>query len=68
MLLITAGVCGGIGHFTLSKALTLGPASVIAPYSYLTLIWATIYGFILFAELPDTWTIAGAAIIAVSGL
>jgi len=68
MLLITAGVCGGIGHFALIKALTLSPASVIAPYSYLNLIWATIYGFVLFAELPDTWTIGGAAIITGSGL
>ena len=68
MLLITAGVCGGIGHFALIKALTLSPASIIAPYSYLNLIWATIYGFLLFAELPDIWTIGGAAIITGSGL
>ena len=68
MLLITAGVCGGIGHFALIKALTLSPASIIAPYSYLNLIWATIYGFVLFAELPDMWTICGAAIISGSGL
>ena len=68
MLLITAGVCGGIGHFALIKALTLSPASIIAPYSYLNLIWATIYGFVLFAELPDMWTICGAAIITGSGL
>ena len=68
VLLIITGICGGIGHFALIKALTLSPASVIAPYGYLNLIWATIYGFILFAELPDTWTIAGAAIITGSGL
>ena len=68
MLLICAGVCGGIGHFALIKALTMSPASIIAPYSYLNLIWATIYGFVLFAELPDMWTICGAAIITGSGL
>ena len=68
MLLICAGVCGGIGHFALIKALTMSPASIIAPYSYLNLIWATIYGFVLFAELPDMWTICGAAIISGSGL
>ena len=67
-LLIITGICGGIGHFALIKALTLSPASVISPYGYLNLIWATMYGFILFAELPDTWTIAGAAIITGSGL
>ena len=66
--LVITGICGGIGHFALIKALTHSPASVISPYGYLNLIWATIYGFILFSELPDTWTIAGAAIISGSGL
>ena len=32
------------------------------------MIWATLYGFILFAELPDMWTVAGAVIIVGSGL
>ena len=68
MMLISADVCGGIGHFALIKALTMSLASIIAPFSYLNLIWATIYGFVLFAELPDIWTIGGAAIIAGSGL
>jgi len=68
VLLIAIGVCGGIGHFALIKALALSPASVISPYGYLNLIWATLYGFILFAELPDTWTIVGAGIITGSGL
>ena len=66
--MIGAGLCGGIGHFALIKALTLSPASVIAPYSYLNLIWATVYGFLIFAELPDIWTVIGAAIITGSGL
>lgn len=68
MLMVAAGLCGGIGHFALIKALTLSPASVIAPYGYLNLIWATLYGFVLFAELPDAWTITGAGIITASGL
>ena len=67
-MLVAAGLCGGIGHFALIKALTLSPASVVAPYGYLNLIWATIYGYLIFAELPDSWTIVGAAIITGSGL
>lgn len=68
LYMVGAGLCGGIGHFALIKALTLSPVSVIAPYSYMNLIWATAFGFIIFAELPDTWTVAGAAIITASGL
>ena len=68
MLMFGAGFCGGFGHFALIKAFTLSPASVISPYGYLNMIWAILFGFVLFAELPDSWTIAGAAIITGSGL
>ncbi len=67
-LMVAAGICGGVGHFALIKALTLSPASVIAPYSYMNLIWATAFGYIIFAEIPDISTIGGAAIITASGL
>lgn len=63
-----AGLCGGVGHGLLIRALTLSPASVISPYTYMNLIWATIFGYVLFSELPDRWTVIGAAIIVGSGL
>jgi len=62
------GLMGGIGHFAMIKSLTSAPAAVVVPFTYTNLIWATLYGFVLFAELPDIWTVAGAAVIACSGL
>ena len=62
------GVAGCIGHLCLIRAFNRAPASVIAPFSYTTLLWATLYGFILFGELPDRWTLAGATLIIGSGL
>jgi drug/metabolite transporter (DMT)-like permease len=59
---------GAGGHFLLIKALQLAPASVLQPYSYTLLIWATVVGFIFFGNLPDRMTVLGAAIIAASGL
>ena len=50
------------------KAFTAANAAVVAPFGYLSLLWATVIGFFLFAEIPDTWTFVGAAIIAGSGL
>ena len=38
LLMIGAGLCGGIGHFALIKAFTLSPISVISPYGYLNLV------------------------------
>ena len=43
-------------------------ASVLAPFSYIQLFWASLFGFLLFAALPDVWTLVGAVIIAASGL
>lgn len=49
-------------------AYRLAPASVLAPFSYLQLLYSALFGFILFAALPDRWTVIGAAVIIASGL
>jgi len=43
-------------------------ASVLAPFSYTQLVWVSILGFFIFGELPDKWTVIGAAFIVGSGL
>lgn len=68
--LLMAGVAllTWIGHFAIVKAFSLAPASVVTPYTYTVLVWAALYGFVLFGEVPDASTVAGAAVIAASGL
>ena len=41
---------------------------MVAPFSYANLIWAICLGFLVFGDLPDRWTLLGAAIIAAGGL
>ena len=67
-LLFGAGFFGTIGHFALIKALTVAEASAVAPFTYSNLLWAALYGLLIFGEWPDQWTIAGAAVIVGSGL
>ncbi|MDH3691444.1 MAG: DMT family transporter [Gammaproteobacteria bacterium] len=67
-LMILLGLLGGAGHLALIKALTYASAVTVAPFSYSSLVWTTGLGFVVFAELPDLWTLAGAAIIIGSGL
>ncbi|MBM3485838.1 MAG: DMT family transporter [Alphaproteobacteria bacterium] len=67
-LMIGAGFFGGFGHFLLIKAYEHGPASLLAPFAYSQLIWMTLLGFVIFGDLPDHWTIVGAAIVIGSGL
>ena len=67
-LFLAMGICGGLGHLCLIKAFRAAPAAVVAPVSYVSLIWAIGYGFVIFGDLPDLWTLVGAGIIAASGL
>ncbi|MFN4087923.1 MAG: DMT family transporter [Alphaproteobacteria bacterium] len=62
------GLLGAAGHTLLIKAFSLAPASLLAPFGYTSLIWATILGYLLFAEVPDLWTLVGAAVIIGSGI
>ncbi|HSE78585.1 MAG TPA: DMT family transporter [Alphaproteobacteria bacterium] len=68
VLLFGLGIFGGLGHYCVARALDFAPASIVSPFHYLQLIGATAMGFMMFAEVPDLWTIAGAAVIIASGL
>jgi drug/metabolite transporter (DMT)-like permease len=59
---------GAGGHFLLIKALQLAPASILQPFSYTILIWATLVGFLVFGNLPDLLTVVGALIVTSSGI
>jgi drug/metabolite transporter (DMT)-like permease len=59
---------GAGGHFLLIKALQLAPASVLQPFSYTILVWATLVGFLVFGNLPDLLTVVGACVVASSGI
>ncbi len=67
-LMAGTGLLGAFGHFLMIKAHERAPASVLTPYIYTQLIWAAIFGYLVFADFPDAWTIAGAAIITSAGL
>jgi drug/metabolite transporter (DMT)-like permease len=62
------GFLGALSHYLMIRAYAIAPASLLAPFDYTTLIWATILGFFMFGDLPDTWTVLGAIIIMSSGL
>lgn len=67
-LMVLLGVLGGVGHFALIKAFQAAPASVISPFGYTNLIWATVFGFIIWGHLPDMMTVAGATVIVAGGV
>ena len=67
-LLAALGVIATISHICISFALSMAPASVLAPLQYLEIVGATFFGFYIFGDLPDALTFVGIALIVGSGL
>jgi len=65
---ILIGVASTAGQWIVVLAFRYADASVLAPFSYTQLVWVASLGFLIFGEVPDGWTVAGAAIIVSSGL
>lgn len=65
--LVVAGLIGGVGQLFLTEALRNAPIGVIAPFDYTQLVWATIFGLVIWGELPHPLTLVGAVIVAGSG-
>ncbi|HZQ61413.1 MAG TPA: DMT family transporter [Casimicrobiaceae bacterium] len=62
------GLCSGLGHWLITGAYLRAPAALLTPFTYLQLVWATLYGYALFAQLPDRWSALGMVVIVASGL
>jgi drug/metabolite transporter (DMT)-like permease len=65
---ILIGVASTAGQWIVVLAFRYADASVLAPFQYTQLLWVSILGFMIFGEVPDTWTVTGAAFIVASGL
>jgi drug/metabolite transporter (DMT)-like permease len=66
--LVAIGLMAGLGHLLLIEAFARAPASILAPFTYSQLVWATLLGFLVFGDVPDAPTLIGATIIVGSGL
>jgi drug/metabolite transporter (DMT)-like permease len=62
-VLVLMGGLGSIGHLCFVKAYALADLSFAETIVFTRLVWAALFGYLLFAEVPDEWTWAGAAII-----
>lgn len=68
ILLVTIAILAAIAETLVILALSTAQAVVVAPVQYSLLIWGTMYGFLIFGQLPDLWTLVGAVIIVATGL
>jgi drug/metabolite transporter (DMT)-like permease len=68
MLLALLGMVAMVAHVCVNQSLALAPASTVVPYQYTTIVWAVLFGYAVFGDVPDVFMLTGAAIIIGAGL
>jgi len=67
-LMVLFGVLSIVALACVNLSLKLTAASVVVPYQYTLIVWAIVLGYLVFGDVPDAFTLAGAAVIVLSGL
>lgn len=66
--LVGIGLAGGIAQYWVTQAYRFGPASVMGAYSYTSMLWAVLFGWLVWGDVPGVMVLAGSAIVVGSGL
>jgi drug/metabolite transporter (DMT)-like permease len=67
-LLAGIGLIGGVAQMSMTQAFRLAPASIVAPFAYLALVFAGTIGYLVWREVPDAFVLVGSAVVIGSGL
>jgi len=67
-LMASIGLLATVGQLFMIAAFKAAPAALVAPFQYSQILWAVLYGYFLFGDVPDIWVGTGAGIIIASGL
>jgi drug/metabolite transporter (DMT)-like permease len=67
-LLVSIGLLGGIAQLALTQAFRLAPVALVAPFDYGALVFAVLFGYAVWGDVPDGYIVVGAAIVVASGL
>ncbi len=67
-LLALVGVLAMLGYLCVNRALRLADASVVTPFQYTMIVWAMIFGLLVFGDMPRPRTVLGAGLIVAAGL
>lgn len=67
-LLGLLGIVAMVAHVCVTRSLKLAPASVVTPYQYTLIVWAVVFGWLVFGDVPALHMLVGAAVIVASGI
>ena len=68
LMLFSMAIVASLGEILIIKALEVAEVAVVAPIHYTLIVWGTLYGYLVFNQLPDYWTLIGTMIIVAAGL
>jgi len=68
LLILAMTVFAAVGEVLIIRALDIAHSVALAPIHYTLIIWGVFYGYLVFSDLPDRWTLIGCSIIVISGL
>ncbi len=68
LIFLAMGIFGALGNYFYIKGCRHAPVHVVAPFDYTALIWATLFGFTFWQEIPSVWTWLGSALVVAGGL
>jgi drug/metabolite transporter (DMT)-like permease len=68
VMLFGTGFTNAIGQWFWTKALQLAPAPAVTPFYYLMLVWALMFGFFIWGDVPSLSLLVGSAIVVITGL
>jgi drug/metabolite transporter (DMT)-like permease len=67
-LMVFAGLINALGQYWWTRSLHLAPASAVTPFYYLSLVWAVVFGFLIWGDVPTIGLVVGSSIVVASGL
>ena len=67
-LFLTLGILGTAAQLCVIRSFSMAEASAVAPFGYVGLVFATLWGIVFYAEYPDRYTVIGALVIVAAGL
>ena len=68
LIFIVLGLCGSIANLLLTQSYRLAEASLVTPIKYLSLVFALVFGFLIWSEIPKALTLLGAVLVILSSL
>src|SRR5262245_9103559 len=67
-IMVVTGLVNGLGQYWWTRSLHLAPTAAVTPFSYLSLVWVMIIGFMVWGDVPTLALLIGSAIVVGSGL